>query len=818
MKASLGTSARSLRSTTSNTSASSVGSRVKRSYARRHSSKRSSSSSSSFHDSDSYSGASLRSGSGAPSASKSKATSRNGSVASYDTYSGGSHKSNASAASTKSPVSEDNDSVFPRRSSSSVSSRRSSRSTLSFQEQLQQVAARSQHSDRSAARSSTRSVTSHASYHSNHSRRSRRSRSSRKSSLSNSHGSLLSTASSRHSSTQPLYADQPANSTRGKKASSLRQKGRTQLESKHYVEAIKTFTSAIRACESQQDWSGSDDDATNGINRAMAVFHRYRCEALYEIGLYELAANDARKSLKFEQSTTNSDQLTTTILHTEKGLALRGKTLSLLGYSLLRIGINLESAKKSFDESIELMKQAIDDDKSLTESEQGSTSLEYAKKLLKTTVDESKTGLNEIHNYEALKEKLKDSSRKGCIKDLDSILVIAPGNIDLHVQKIEHLISRKRWFEVANHCEQMAAKASRYCGVGIFKGDLLDADPFPDMNLEDLDPQYFSRNDIVVPQHLRVLPTAAVREAAFLLPKEILPYYVTSLKLEDRCDSALLIGRSGALRKAGESFDNIEQEFQQLNKTIKLREEGSVFFRNGEFDRAASLYKQCLETESGGKMNAVLHYNRGNCFYAMGKYQDATTEFTHAISIHSMYSDAILQRARCHVQMKDMKKASANFNRYLTLVEGAREHPYPPPYKGSDCFFDMPGEVTYRKVESVKAEMRKHKITPDIDSNQQHNNTQSDLSSFIQRLTATFAELGCKKDATNQVVVSNRPKAGEYPSRGNGRPTLRTDDRNLRSPKTVRFVGDPPSHAPTVRSSSPSIFQSEFDTKEGMEP
>jgi len=778
-------------------SASSVGSRVKRSHERRHSSK-SSSTTSSYHDSDSV--ASLRSGS----AFRSKASSRNRSAASHDTYSieSGSQKSKVSAASTKSHFSNDDDSVFPMRSSHSVSSRRSSRSTPSFQEQLESLSDRSHRSGSelsgSAARSSPRSVASHASHKSNQSRRSNRSSSSRKSSMSNSHRSLASTNS--HNSAS-VTSHKSTNSKRGEKTSSLQQKGESQLKSKRYSEAIKSFTSAIRACDSSQDWSGSDEDkATNGTDTTMAVLYRYRCEALYEIGLYELAAKDARKALKLEQSSTNSD-------HTNNGLALRGKILSLLGYSLLRIGNNdLESVKKAFEDSIEWTKDAIDNAKMLSSTGQP---------LLKTTLEESKTGLNEIVTYETLKEELKDTSRKRYINDLDSVLAITPGNIDLHVQKIKHLISRKRWFEVANHCEQIAAKASRYCGVGIFKGDLQDADPFPDMKLEELDPDYFTMRDIVVPQHLRVLPTAATREVTALLPKEILSYYVTSLRLEDRCDSALLVGRF--LRKTGRSYDNIEQEWQKLNDTIKLREEGNVFFRNGKFDRAASQYKQCLEvcseTNTGGQINAALHYNRGKCFYAMSQYQDASTEFTQAISIHSMYSDAILQRARCHLQMKDRKKASANFNRYLTLVEGTREHPYPPPYKGSNCFFDMPSDVTYRQVESVKAEMEKHRIA-DISSNQRHSNTQSGMSSFIEKSKAKFSGLCNKKGVTNQVVVNRRP-------RQNGTELRIADGSNLRSSinsrtsgtKFVRFLGDPPSHAPSMRSSIDPL-QSEFDMKE----
>ena len=896
---------RSFRSaTTSISSASSVGNRMKSSVKRRHSSK--SSSTASLHGSASV--ASLRS----VSASQSKASSRNRSVASHDTYSVGSRKSNLSTVSIRSQSSDDDDSVTPMRSSNTVSSRRSMRSTPSFQEQLELLSDKSQRSGSvlsgsgarassddddsvtpmrssnsvpsrrstrstpsfqeqlellsnrsqrsgsvlsgSGARTSPRSVASHASHTSNHSRRSHRSSSSRKSSMSNSHRSTASTSSrksvisrksvsatsrksgnsSRHSSTvstekfrrileQHLQTDQSTNSNGEEKTSSLQQKGQAQLERKRYAEAIKSFTSAIRTCVSSQEWSGSDGDKSiKGMNWTLAMLHRYRCESLYEIGLYELAAWDARKALKFGQSDTNSDP-------TDNGLVLQGKMLSLLGYSLLRIGNSLRSAKKAFDGSIELTKEAINNTKILSESEKQSTSLDDSKRLLKMILEDSKNGLNEIGTYEKLEEQLKDSSRKGYIIDLDSILDITPGNTDLHVQKVKHLINRKRWFEVANHCEQMAAKASRYCDVGVFKGDLQDANPFPAMKLEELDPDYFTRRDIVVPQHLRVLPTAATHEAASLLPKKILPYYVTSLRLEDRCDAALLVGRF--LRKTGASVDKIDQEWGKVNETIKLREEGNIFFRSGEFGRAASLYKQCLQvcsdTNTGGQINAVLHYNLGRCSYSMSQYQDACIEFTDAISIHSMYSDAILERARCYIQMKDLKKASANFNRYLTLVEGAREHPYPPPYKGSDCFFDMPSDVTYRQVEAVKAEMKDHKIDYNI-SNQKRNNAQLDFSSFTQKLNVMFTELCCRKDAHNQVVVNRQQQGRQDPPRYNEAEPRISDGSNRRSSinsrtpgtKLVRFIGDPPSRSASIRSRSSDleVLQSEFDTKDGRDP
>lgn len=849
MKASPSSSAeRSVRSgsaTTSTSSASRVGNRLKRSDIRR---------SSKTSLSGSASAASLKSGSAA--SRYSKTSSRARSVASHDTYSVGSRGSRRSTtASVKSRSSNYDDSVTPMRSSTnSISSRRSKRSIPSFQEHLESLADGSQRSGSEfsgSARNSPRSVASHASHTSSHSRRSHRSSSSRKSHRStasiNSRKSVSATShksvnSSRHSSTmstekfrqileQHLQTDQSTNSNGGEKTSSLQQKGQAHLERKSYAEAIKSFTSAIRTCVSSQEWNGSDDDkAIKGMNWTLAVLHRYRCESLYEIGLYELAARDARKALKFGQSSTHSNL-------NDNGLILQAKMLSLLGYSLLRIGNSLGSAKKAFDGSIELTKEAINKSKILSDSGKESTSLDDSKRLLKMISEESETGLNEIVTCEKIEEELKDSSRKGYAMDVDIILDITPGNTDLHVQKIKHLINKRRWFEVANHCEQMAAKASRYCDVGIFKGDLQDAIPFPTMKLEELDPDYFTRSDTDVPRHLRVLSIAATREAASLLPKDILPYYVTSLRLEDRCDAALLVGTF--LRKTGLSVDSIDKELEKVNETIKLREEGNVFLRSGDYGRAASLFKQCLEvcsdTCTGGQINAVLHYNRGRCFHAMSQNQDARVEFTHAISIHSMYSDAILERARCHIQMKDIKKASANYNRYLTLVEGAREHPYPPPYKGSDCYFDMPSDVTYRQVEEVKAEMKKHKIDYII-SNQKHSNAQFGLSSYTQKLNVMFAEMCCRKGAGNQVFVNEPPQDRQDPPRyKETEPRIRSNGSNLRSSissinsrtpgtnekvKLVRFTGDPPSRATSIRSrsSTPDVLQSEFDTKNGIDP
>ena len=649
----------------------------------------------------------------------------------------------------------------------------------------------------SGSRSSPHSVASHASSvyskkstlsNSHRSLASHRSSSSRKSTLTNSSRSLSSTNSHKTSS---------SNTNRENETLSLQQKGQKRLESNRYADAIKYFTLALRTCD--------NDTTAKRSNRTIDSLYRYRCEALYEIGLFDLAVKDARNALKVEQSSAITRR-------TENGLVLRGQSLLLLGFSLLKMGGKLESAKKAFEDSIEVTEEAIDNLNFLSNNDQQATSPHFSKELLLSTIKDSKNGLTDIETFQALEGSLVDSSRKGYIIDLDSMLEISPGNIDLHTQKLKYLINRNRWFEVANHCEQIAAKASRYCRAEIFRGDLKNANPLTVVELESLDCDYFTRNDIATPRHLRMLPTAATHEAVSLLPKEFLPYYFTALRLEDRFDSALVACNS--LRKTGESM---ETEKQKMIEMIKLRKEGNFLFRNGEFDQAASLFKQCLEvfsdTKSGGQLNAILYYNRGSCFYAMGQYQEAIAEFTHAISIHSMYTNAILHRARCYLKTGDRTKASANFNRYLTLVFGAKEHPYPPLYKGSNCYFDIPSEVTYRQVELVRAEMNVYNI---VETNS--GNTQPASLSLTQKLNRMIINFCCKNGVTDQVIIDTQSQARQDQR-------LRISNSNLTSSSTsgtklVRCHGDPPSHATSIRSNSnfPTIMENEFDTKDRVDP
>mmetsp|Transcript_4830 Transcript_4830/g.7063 ORF Transcript_4830/g.7063 Transcript_4830/m.7063 type:complete len:143 (-) Transcript_4830:255-683(-) len=142
----------------------------------------------------------------------------------------------------------------------------------------------------------------------------------------------------------------------------------------------------------------------------------------------------------------------------------------------------------------------------------------------------------------------------------------------------------------------------------------------------------------------------------------------------------------------------------------------------------------------------------------------------------------------------------------------------------------MPSDVTYRQVEAVKAEMKKYNIDFII-SNQKRSNAQFGLSSFTQKLNVMFTEMCCRKGVDNQVVMNEQPQDRQDPPRYKETEPRTTNGSNLRSSissinsrtpgtKLVRFTGDPPSRAASIRSRSSDleVLQSEFDTKDGIDP
>lgn len=544
----------------------------------------------------------------------------------------------------------------------------------------------------------------------------------------------------------------------------------------------------------------------------------------------------------YSKSSSSSSLSNREKLNVETGSPLRAKVLCSLGYSLLGGG-DASGVKAVFQESLNVSKRVQEDALDLIEGDDESSSpnaLRQVVALMKDTVNKATMGLSILEKYESLKMKWETKSYMGDNTELlDGILGIAPGAIDWHVSKVIHLARCQRWFAVANHCEQVAATAMKY--EGVFRGDLADINPFSERipPVQELNSRFFDEDSIVkgkgLPPHLRTLSPNAARDAAFRLPNELVPFYLRSLRLDERYTSAVKVGMALLEFHEQSKSTRYAQEFETLDRTIKVKEEGDKMYRGNNYERALTLYGECLNIDgnhesgrrssilrqpsqqptafvkansAGGKLHAVLHSNRSACFMAMGRYNDAILESSHAILIHSTYTKAILRRARCYAKIGDLERARADYNRLIMLVDGARKFPYPPKYQGSTCFFDMPSDVTSQQLAAIKVEMNSLNVHPKVTEMREERSTEQRRQG---KMSNTWKVLGrpkkwfsnCMKNANNQVISSVRRQSHTGEASENS--ASNSNARSARGSKRVSFTSTrsyyyPPSHQ---NSSSP---------------
>jgi len=302
--------------------------------------------------------------------------------------------------------------------------------------------------------------------------------------------------------------------------------------------------------------------------------------------------------------------------------------------------------------------------------------------------------------------------------------------MDLHEQKINALASLKRWAELGNHCERLAAEMVKI--DGLFKDDLASLNPFPDVRpASSLKPDFFERNsdDLSDPVSLRILSPKAVCDAVIRLPNGMLPLYLRSLRLEERYTEAAKAGAtiethmSNSKHKGDRgnvSMAWLSSERDRLRRTMSWKEKGDTLFRNGDYERAAEKYALCLtidndgstpeNEDSGGRLHAVLHCNRAACLMALKKYREAVKECTAALRIHTHYMKAMLRRGRCFARIRQYQEAIAEYERYIQLVQEARRSPQNAANSNAACTFDRPIDITeaeYSKAKQELADVRK---------------------------------------------------------------------------------------------------------------
>ena len=383
--------------------------------------------------------------------------------------------------------------------------------------------------ERIERKTSQSSIKSHKSSSSRRTSSSRKSRDQKsvKSSMS-SGGRSCASASSRRSSTSKksvLSHHSSISNISTMSAHTQQKRGIECVKSGNYRKAIQLLTRAI------QSYNGDEDEQKSSL----ATLYGYRSEALYELGAYEASTRDARNVLQLCKSDDKGDKQwfggmfksSSSIPQSQLNNEGRAKALCTLGYSLLRQG-QLDEVLKSFEESVNIASKALEDSIDLPVSDRPSN-YEQAVISLKETIQLATEGQSLLSTYENLITKLDDrSNKREYLQVLDSAIEIISAATHLHVKKVNYLVGRRRWFAVANHCEQLAANATKL--EGVFKGDLADIDPLPTAvpRLQELNSNAFVKEE-ATPVHLRTLNPAEVCDAVFRMPNELLPYYLRML-------------------------------------------------------------------------------------------------------------------------------------------------------------------------------------------------------------------------------------------------------------------------------------------------
>jgi len=536
-------------------------------------------------------------------------------------------------------------------------------------------------------------------------------------------------------------------SDKRKLVSSLRDEGRSHYINGAYRESVQRYTEAISAQTDGFTKSVSSFDET------LAALYGNRAAALMMTGAYEGAAADCGRALQCTEDHSSAGSL-------ESGPAFRSKILCRMARACLKAG-SIWDAEQAFNSAIQSAQEAL---ALIAHSNMGADETRQAEKILNQSINDATLGLTDVRRYrEALEGAAKIAAEKGvtAVADrrnsvqllmfINSALSVSPGSMELHERKVNALASLKRWAELGNHCERLAAEMAKIDGV--FKDDLSALNPFPDVRpATSLKSDFFERNPDAIddPAPFRILSPKAVCEAVLRLPNGIIPLYLRSLRLEERYTEAAKAGTAIETHMSNSKHKStrgsvplawLSNERDKLRKTMSWKEKGDGLFRKASYEKAAEKYGSCLTIDSdsnatydaqksdiddaGGRLHAVLHCNRAACLMAMKKYREAVKECTAALRIHTHYMKAMLRRGRCFARIRQYQEAVAEYERYIQLVDEAKRSPHNGININAACTFDRPADITdaeYSKAKQELSDVKKSmRQSSNVNSNTQAN-------------------------------------------------------------------------------------------------
>lgn len=141
------------------------------------------------------------------------------------------------------------------------------------------------------------------------------------------------------------------------------------------------------------------------------------------------------------------------------------------------------------------------------------------------------------------------------------------------------------------------------------------------------------------------LNTKAVTEAVLRLPHTMLAFYLRSLRLEERFAQAKagiqsiqshlkILSQKNPSEYLQAQMSWLDVEFDKLNRTVAGINKGDLSFRNTNYQLAIEQYAACLVIDgegsqsskkdvsnAGGRLHAVLHYNRARSFTQLQNFK-----------------------------------------------------------------------------------------------------------------------------------------------------------------------------------------------------
>jgi len=547
------------------------------------------------------------------------------------------------------------------------------------------------------------------------------------------------------------YDNEETNAKR-EQVATLRDEGRTYYINGAYRDSVLCYTEAISVHTNGVHFVHLSSNITKNDLTLAALFGN-RAAALMMTGAYSGASADCDRALSCTipkadviNGTSSAAVYGTGCL--ESGPSFRSKIVCRMARALLKAG-SIWEADKAFNSSIQSAREALTILQSASLAGlgmEGNEDVRSMEKILNQSITDATLGLTDVKRYRDAIENVKAlevgtglspaADRQNNVQVLmfiNSALSISPGSMDLHERKVHTLASLKRWAELGNHCERLAAEIVKV--DGLFKDDLAILDPFPDIRpARSLKADFFEKNpdDPLDPVSMRILTPTMVCDAVLRLPNGMLPLYLRSLRLEERYTEAAKAGATievntskvkGSRGQVPSAW--LSDERDKLRRTMSWKEQGDTLFRNGDYEQAAERYGQCLtidngglsynpnafeNEDSGGRLHAVLHCNRAACLMALKRYREAVKECTAALRIHTHYMKAMLRRGRCFARVRQYEEAVAEYERYIQLVNDARRSPQNAANSNAACTFDRPIDTIdaeYLKAKQELADVKK---------------------------------------------------------------------------------------------------------------